>query len=50
MLDNHWYLCVATLPDVFNRLNDAVAPLMTHSVINSLTIVFSETTLFDSQV
>ena len=36
MLDNHWYLSIATLPDVFNRLKDAVAPLITHSIINSL--------------
>ena len=48
MLDNHWYLCIATLPDVFNRLKGAVAQLITHSSINSLPIVFSKTTLFDS--
>ena len=49
MLDNHWYLCIATLPDVFNRLKDAVAPSITHSIINSLVIVFSKTILFHSQ-
>ena len=36
MLDNHWYLCIATLPDVFNRLKDAVPLLITHSLNNKL--------------
>ena len=49
MLDNHWYLSIATLPDVFNSLEDAVALLITHSIINSLAIVvFSENSLFHS--
>ena len=50
MLDNHWYLSIATLPDVFNRLKDAVAPLITHSIINSLIVVFSQNSLFHSHV
>ena len=48
VLDNHWYLSIATLPDVFNRLTDAVAPLITHSIINSLEIMFSQNSLFHS--
>ena len=50
MLDNHWYLCTATLPDAFKRLKDAVAPIITHSIINSLLVVFSENSLFDSHM
>ena len=49
VLDNHWYLCIATLPDVFNRLKDAVALLITHSIIYSLVIMFSKTNLFHWQ-
>ena len=50
VLDNHWYLSIATLPDPYNRLKDAVAPLITHSIKNSLVIVFSKITLFDSHM
>ena len=50
MLDNHWYLSIWTLPDVFNRLKDAVAPLVTQSSINSLLVVFSENSLFDAHM
>ena len=48
VLDNHWYLSISTLPDVFNRLKDAVALLITHSIIHSLIIVFSQNSLFHS--
>ena len=48
MSDSHWYLPISTQPDVFNRHKDAVAQLITHSIINSLIAMFSQTTLFHS--
>ena len=49
MSDSHWYLPISTEPDVFNRLKDAVAQLIPHSIINSLLVVFSQNSLFHSQ-